>query len=110
VAAAASVLDGDDVCIGIPQDAGGAGKFEAHYLAGVLHGYRISIEREQEAKRRALMRLLPNTNMEWLSWWKGIGTKALYMNSAHSPTVPMTIKSTPAAFFALMRRVTWHAA
>jgi hypothetical protein len=34
----------------IPQDPGGAGKFQANYLAGLLQGYRVSTEREEGSK------------------------------------------------------------
>ena len=43
-------LDGAHCQIRIPQDPGGAGKFEARYLVGLLQGYRISTEREEGTK------------------------------------------------------------
>jgi predicted phage terminase large subunit-like protein len=36
--------------IRIPQDPGGAGKFEASHLVGLLQGYRVSTEREEDSK------------------------------------------------------------
>ena len=45
-----AILDGSACRIRIPQDPGGAGKFEAHHLAGLLQGYRVSSEREQGNK------------------------------------------------------------
>ena len=38
---ATAVLDGASCAIRIPQDPGGAGKFEANHLAGLLQGYRV---------------------------------------------------------------------
>jgi predicted phage terminase large subunit-like protein len=43
-------VDGTSCDIRIPQDPGGAGKFEAHHLAGLLQGYRVSSEREEGSK------------------------------------------------------------
>ena len=47
-----ALLDGDDVRIRIPQDPGGAGKFEAHHFVSILQGYSVSIELEQGTKER----------------------------------------------------------
>ena len=44
-------LDGTSCMIRIPQDPGSAGRFEAHHLAGLLRGYRISTEREAGSKQ-----------------------------------------------------------
>jgi predicted phage terminase large subunit-like protein len=45
-----AVLDGTSCAIRIPQDPGGAGKFEANHLAGLLQGYRVLTEREEGSK------------------------------------------------------------
>ncbi len=45
-----AILDGDSCRIRIPQDPGGAGKFEAYHLAGMLRGYSVSAEREEGSK------------------------------------------------------------
>jgi predicted phage terminase large subunit-like protein len=45
-----AILDGPETRIRIPQDPGAAGKFMAHCLVGLLQGYRVSTEREQESK------------------------------------------------------------
>ena len=46
----AAMVDGASCAIRIPQDPGGAGKFEAHHLVGLLQGYRASTEREEGTK------------------------------------------------------------
>jgi predicted phage terminase large subunit-like protein len=45
-----AILDGRSCRIRIPQDPGGAGKFEAHHLVGLLQGYKVSVEREEDSK------------------------------------------------------------
>jgi len=45
-----AILDGTSCAIRIPQDPGGAGKFEAHHLTGLLQGYKVSTEREEGTK------------------------------------------------------------
>jgi predicted phage terminase large subunit-like protein len=45
-----AILDGESCHIRIPQDPGGAGKFEAHHLVGLLHGYIVRTEREEASK------------------------------------------------------------
>ena len=45
-----ATLDGTACRIRIPQDPGSAGKFDAHHLAGLLQGHRVSSEREQGNK------------------------------------------------------------
>ena len=45
-----AIFDGTSCRIRIPQDPGGAGKFEAHHLAALLQGYRVSTEREEGTK------------------------------------------------------------
>ena len=47
---AAARTDGTSCWIRIPQDPGGAGKFEAYHLASLLQGYRMSSEREEGTK------------------------------------------------------------
>lgn len=45
-----AALDGAMCTIRIPQDPGGAGKFEALHFARMLQGYRVSLEREEGSK------------------------------------------------------------
>lgn len=45
-----AIRDGRSCHIRIPQDPGGAGKFEAHHLVGLLQGYVVSVEREEDSK------------------------------------------------------------
>ena len=43
--------DGPSCHIRIPQDPGGAGKFEAYHLVGLLEGYMVATEREEGSKQ-----------------------------------------------------------
>ena len=45
-----AIWDGKPCRIRIPQDPGGAGKFEAHHLVGLLQGHTVSVEREEDSK------------------------------------------------------------
>jgi predicted phage terminase large subunit-like protein len=45
-----AALDGDECIIRIPQDPGGAGRFQAHYLVSKLQGYHVVTEREEGSK------------------------------------------------------------
>jgi predicted phage terminase large subunit-like protein len=40
----------DTIMIRLPQDPGGAGKFQAYYLVGKLQGYNVTTEREEGSK------------------------------------------------------------
>jgi predicted phage terminase large subunit-like protein len=42
--------DSEKCLIRIPQDPGGAGRFQARYLAGRLRNYWVNIEREEGSK------------------------------------------------------------
>jgi len=46
----AAMCDGERCMIRIPQDPGGAGRFQAHYLTGLLRGYYVRVEREEGSK------------------------------------------------------------
>jgi predicted phage terminase large subunit-like protein len=45
-----AIFDGYETTIRIPQDRGGAGKFQAAYLVVQLQGYSVSTEREERSK------------------------------------------------------------
>jgi predicted phage terminase large subunit-like protein len=45
-----AILDDRSCHIRIPQDPGSAGKFEAYHLVGLLQGYIVSVEREEDSK------------------------------------------------------------
>jgi len=45
-----AALDGLDCLIRIPQDPGGAGRFQAHYLVSKLQGFNVTTEREEGSK------------------------------------------------------------
>jgi phage terminase large subunit-like protein len=47
-----ALFDGDEVRVRIPQDPGGAGKFEAYHFVSTLQGYSVSVEPEQGTKER----------------------------------------------------------
>jgi len=47
-----AILDGPEVRVRIPQDPGGADKFEAYHFVSILEGYSVSIEPEQGSKER----------------------------------------------------------
>ena len=45
-----AMSDGHDCMIRIPQDPGGAGRFQAHHLAWKLQGFAVTTEREEGSK------------------------------------------------------------
>jgi phage terminase large subunit-like protein len=46
-----AIWDGTSCHIRIPQDPGGAGKFEPYHLVGLLQGYIVATEREEGSKQ-----------------------------------------------------------
>jgi predicted phage terminase large subunit-like protein len=105
-----AILDGDDVRIRIPQDPGGAGKFEAHHFAGLLQGYSVSIEPEQGTKERRADPFASQCEQGMVKLVEGQWNRAFteelcaFPNGAHDDQVD----AASAAFRALMRRITWH--
>jgi phage terminase large subunit-like protein len=89
-----ALLDGDEVRIRIPQDPGGAGKFEAHHFVSSLRGYSVSIEPEQGTKERRPIRSLRNASTAWSSWSRAHGIKPSSRNCAPSPMAPMMTRLT----------------
>jgi predicted phage terminase large subunit-like protein len=98
-------IDGPSCSIRIPQDPGGAGKFEAHHLVGLLQGYRVSTEREEGTKvnradpfaaqcEHGFVRMVEAT-------WNGAFVEELcaFPNGAHDDQVD----AASAAFRALIR-------
>jgi predicted phage terminase large subunit-like protein len=98
--------------IRIPQDPGGAGKFEANYLAGtVLQGFTVSTEREEGSKENradpfaaqcehGMVKLLEAP-------WNAAFVEELcaFPSGGHDDQVD----AASAAFRALMRQPTFHA-
>jgi phage terminase large subunit-like protein len=60
-----ATLDGENCMIRLPQDPGGAGKFQAHYLAAKLRGFSVTSEREEVRRpMRARLRQPPRGAVE----------------------------------------------
>jgi predicted phage terminase large subunit-like protein len=104
-----AMFDGDEVRIRIPQDPGGAGKFEAYHFAGLLRGYAVSIEPEQGSKERRADAFASQCEQGMVKLAEGpwnrmfIEELCAFPNGAHDDQVD----AASAAFRGLMRRVTW---
>jgi len=102
-----AILDGREVRIRIPQDPGGAGKFEAHHFASLLQGYSVSIEPEQGSKERRADPFAAQCEHGFVKLVEGAWNKAFieelcaFPNGAHDDQVD----AASAAFRAVMRRV-----
>jgi predicted phage terminase large subunit-like protein len=107
-----AIWDGEEVRIRIPQDPGGAGKFEASYFANLLQGYRVSIEREQLSKEARADAFAAQCEYGLVKLVEGAWNQAFidelcaFPNAAYDDQVD----AASAAFRALLRRVTWSAA
>jgi predicted phage terminase large subunit-like protein len=107
-----AIFDGDEVRIRIPQDPGGAGKFEAHHFASLLRGYSVSIEPEHGSKERRADPFASQCEQGMVRLVEGPWNRAFveelcaFPNGAHDDQVD----AGSAAFRALMRRITWHVA
>ncbi len=101
-----AIFDGREVRIRIPQDPGGAGKFEAHHFVGLLQGYSVSIEPEQASKERRADPFAAQCEHGFLKLVEGAWNKIFieelcaFPNGAHDDQVD----AASAAFRALMRR------
>lgn len=107
-----AIIDGEETRIRIPQDPGGAGKFEAHYFASLLQGYSVSIELEQGTKERRADPFAAQCEHGMVKLVEGPWNQAFidelcaFPNGAHDDQVD----AASAAFRALVRRITWYAA
>jgi predicted phage terminase large subunit-like protein len=104
-----AIWDGEEVRIRIPQDPGNAGKFEAHYFANLLQGYRVSIEPEQVSKEARADAFAAQCEYGMVKLMEGawnqvfIDELCAFPNGAHDDQVD----AASAAFRALIRRITW---
>jgi predicted phage terminase large subunit-like protein len=100
--------DGEACQIRIPQDPGGAGKFQAHYLAGKLQGYTVRTEREEGDKQYRANPFAAQCEHGFVKLVEGAWNQAFvdelcaFPNAAHDDQVD----AASAAFRALVRRVT----
>jgi len=107
-----AVLDGHEVRIRIPQDPGGAGKFQASYLVGQLQGYSVSTEREDGDKESRADPFAAQCEHGFVKLVEGtwnepfVNELCAFPNAAHDDQVD----AVSAAFRALLRRITWSAA
>jgi len=107
-----AILDGDETTIRIPQDPGGAGKFQAAHLASQLRGYSVSTEREERSKEYRANPFAAQcenflVKLVEAPWNQGfIDELCAFPNGAHDDQVD----AAAAAFRALQRRISWHAA
>ena len=108
---AVATLDGYDCMIRIPQDPGGAGRFQAHFLTGLLRGYDVYIEREEGSKLYRANPFAAQCEQEYVALVDGPWNQAFveelcaFPNGAHDDQVD----AAAAAFRALCRRSQFHA-
>ena len=90
-----AILDGEETSIRIPQDPGGAGKFQAAYLVGQLQGYSVSTEREDGNKESRANPSLHNASTASSNWLKGRGIRRSLRSYAPSLMPRMMTRSMP---------------
>lgn len=106
-----AIIDGTSCAIRIPQDPGGAGRFEAHQLAGLLQGFKVATEREEGSKENRADPFAAQCENSYVKMleapWNHAFVEELcaFPNGAHDDQVD----AASAAFRALMRRRNVHA-
>jgi len=106
-----ATLDGENCMIRLPQDPGGAGKFQAHYLAAKLRGFSVTSEREEGSKPYRANPFAAQCEHGFVNLleapWNDAFVEELcaFPNGAHDDQVD----AASAAFRALVRRPKWHA-
>ena len=104
-----AILDGQETSIRIPQDPGGAGKFQAAYLVGQLQGYSVSTEREDGNKEYRANPFAAQCEHGFVKLVEGAWNKAFieelcaFPNASHDDQVD----AVSAGFRALIRRPIW---
>ena len=104
-----AILDGEETSIRIPQDPGGAGKFQAAYLVGQLQGYSVSTEREDGNKEYRANPFAAQCEHGFVKLVEGAWNKAFieelcaFPNASHDDQVD----AVSAGFRALIRRPIW---
>ena len=106
-----ATLDGENCMIRLPQDPGGAGKFQAHYLAAKLRGFSVTSVREEGSKPYRANPFAAQCEHGFVNLleapWNDAFVEELcaFPNGAHDDQVD----AASAAFRALVRRPKWHA-
>lgn len=105
-------VDGISCTVRIPQDPGGAGRFEAYHLVGLLQGFSVSTERENTSKENCADPFAAQCEHGWVKLveapWNAAFVDELcaFPNGAHDDQVD----AASAAFRALMGRPRWQVA
>jgi predicted phage terminase large subunit-like protein len=107
---AAAALDGEKCMIRIPQDPGGAGRFQAHYLAGKLRGYNVTTEREEGSKPYRANPFAAQCEHGFVKLVAGAWNNAFIEELCAFPhaTHDDQVDAAAAAFRALIRRPKWN--
>jgi predicted phage terminase large subunit-like protein len=107
---AAAALDGEKCMIRIPQDPGGAGRFQAHYLAGKLRGYNVTTEREEGSKPYRANPFAAQCEHGFVKLVAGAWNNAFIEELCAFPhgTHDDQVDAAAAAFRALIRRPQWN--
>jgi predicted phage terminase large subunit-like protein len=105
-----AALDGEECMIRIPQDPGGAGRFQAHYLASKLRGYNVTTEREEGSKPYRANPFAAQCEHGFVKLVAGAWNNTFIEELCAFPhgTHDDQVDAAAAAFRALIRRPKWH--